>query len=277
MRVLPFKIPKPSNAAILFQVDQGILYNSLHHHEEIQISYIKRGSGTLLAVDTVHSFSAGEVIVLGSFQSHVFNSDTADCLMYSVFFSLEAFGDTFLQLKEGKGIKDFHAFAKAGFKTSITPEIAALFQHIKIAQGMHRLGHFIDLITVLKIKKNTSLSTFIYDRHISEKDGKRMSAIFDFTLANYKQEVHLNDLASLISMTPHSFCKYFKQRTNKSYFSFLTEVRIAHATSLLDTNKEISIAEVADRCGYKTLSHFNKSFKKLTKITPSTYRDKDLD
>jgi AraC-like DNA-binding protein/quercetin dioxygenase-like cupin family protein len=275
MRVLPFKIPKPSNAAILFQVDQGVLYNALHHHEEIQISYIKKGTGTLVAGDTVHSFSAGEVIVLGSFQPHVFNSDTADCLMYSVFFSAASFGVTFLQLEEGKGIADFNAFAKAGFKTSITPEIDSLFQHINTAQGMHRLGHFIDLITVLKIKKSISLSTFIYERHISEKDGKRMSAIFDFTLANYRREVHLNDLASLTSMTPHSFCKYFKQRTNKSYFSFLTEVRIAHACSLLEAQQEISIADVADRCGYKTLSHFNKNFKKLMKITPSAYRDKD--
>lgn len=276
MKVLPFKIPKPSNAAILFQVDKGILYNALHHHEEVQISYIKEGSGTLFAGDAVHSFSSGDVIVLGGYQPHVFDSGSKHSLMYSVFFSLKAFGSTFLRLDEGMGIKDFHAFAKAGIKTTATADIVALFQHISQANGVHRLGYFIDLIAVLGITKYQPLSQFIYERHISEKDGKRMSSIFDFTLENFSQNIKLSELAELTAMTPHGFCKYFKQRTNKTYFRFLTEVRIAKASILLDAHKEIPIAEVADRCGYKTLSHFNKCFKLSKGLTPSSYRTNEV-
>lgn len=276
MKVHPFKIPKPSNAAILFQVDEGVLYNALHHHEEVQISYIKKGSGTLFAGDAVHSFSAGDIIVLGGHQPHVFNSGKEKSLMHSVFFSVAAFGHTFLQLDEGKGIKDFYAFAKAGFKTNSTPDIAILFENISASKGINRLAHFIELIATLSVTKYTPLSQFVYERHISEKDGKRMSAIFDFTLANFHQDVTLNQLAELTAMTPHGFCKYFKQRTNKTYFKFLTEVRIAKASALLEAQKEISVAEVADRCGYKTLSHFNKCFKELKSITPSSYRNRDF-
>ena len=41
MKVLPFKIPKPENEALIYQEDiEDVFYNRLHQHEEIQISFI---------------------------------------------------------------------------------------------------------------------------------------------------------------------------------------------------------------------------------------------
>lgn len=272
MKVLPFTIPKPSNTAILFQVDEGILYNHLHQHEEVQISLIKEGAGTLIVGDAIHRFEKGDVIVIGGALPHVFRSTDASAEMHTVFFSAEAFGATFLELDEGKGVRDFYAFAKAGFKTNTTPDISTLINYIKTSNGMHRLAYFIELITVLRVSKNSLLSHFVYKRTISEKDGKRMSAIFDFTLTNYHKEVTLEELAAVSAMTPNAFCKYFKKRTNKTYFQFLTEIRIEKAAAILKSNIDLTIAQVADKCGYKTLSHFNKNFKLLKKATPSAYK-----
>lgn len=272
MRVLPFKIPKPANTAILFQIDEGTLYSHLHQHEEVQISFIKEGYGTLVVGDTVHSYDTGDVIIIGGGLPHVFKNTTAQAVMHTVFFSAEAFGSRFLALDEGKGIGDFYAFAKAGFKTKTTPDITALIDLISTAQGMNRLAYFIELIKVLSVSKRKPLSHFLYERTISEKDGKRMSAIFDFTLSHYNEDVSLDELAAIAAMTPNAFCKYFKKRTNKTYFQFLTEIRIEKAAALLQANNDLPIAEVAERCGYKTLSHFNKNFKLHKKITPSLYR-----
>ena len=48
MKVLPFKIPKPEKEALIYQEDIGeVFYDQLHQHEEIQISYIVKGRGTL--------------------------------------------------------------------------------------------------------------------------------------------------------------------------------------------------------------------------------------
>nr|WP_305069560.1 hypothetical protein [Flavobacterium covae] len=44
MKVFPFKIPKAKEEAIIYQFDKElILYDKLHQHEEIQISYIEKG------------------------------------------------------------------------------------------------------------------------------------------------------------------------------------------------------------------------------------------
>jgi hypothetical protein len=54
MKVFPFKIPKPANIGLIYQEDIEILfYDKLHQHDEIQISFIERGSGTLFIGDKI--------------------------------------------------------------------------------------------------------------------------------------------------------------------------------------------------------------------------------
>ena len=55
MKVLPFKIPKPEKDAFVFQIDDDeAFYDKLHQHEEIQLSYIVKGKGTLIVGDAIN-------------------------------------------------------------------------------------------------------------------------------------------------------------------------------------------------------------------------------
>ena len=57
MKVYPFKIPKPENNALLYQEDiELVFYDKLHQHDEIQISFIEKGNGTLLVSDRISSY-----------------------------------------------------------------------------------------------------------------------------------------------------------------------------------------------------------------------------
>lgn len=272
MKALPFNIPKPVNAAIIYQVDKGALYDKFHQHDEVQISLIVSGEGTLLAGETVCSYESGDILILGGQQPHVFRNVDDMAVMHSVFFNLKAFGKMFIELDEGKGVGDFYAFSKAGFKTTTTSSINILIQSIASARGMHKLKHFIDLIAVLQVTKGERLSQFVHDKMLSEKEGRKMSVIFEYSLANYQSQITLNDVAEIAAMTPNAFCKYFKKRTNKTYFQFLMELRIEKSCALLRTNKELSIAAVAEESGFQTLSHFNRTFKAMKGIVPMLFR-----
>jgi hypothetical protein len=57
MKVFPFKIPKPEQSALVFQEDlELVFYDKLHQHEEIQISLIVEGEGTLIVGDTINNY-----------------------------------------------------------------------------------------------------------------------------------------------------------------------------------------------------------------------------
>ena len=60
-------------------------------------------------------------------------------------------------------------------------------------------------------------------------------------------------------MTKNAFCKYFKNRTNKTYFNFLNEIRIENASKLIMIKKEISINEIAYITGFNNISNFSKN------------------
>ena len=76
MKALSFQIPKSGSASVRIQVDdQPYLYDRLHYHPEIQITYIQRSRGTLFVGDGIHRFQEGDVFMIGSNVPHLFKND----------------------------------------------------------------------------------------------------------------------------------------------------------------------------------------------------------
>lgn len=65
--------------------------------------------------------------------------------------------------------------------------------------------------------------------------------------------------------------KYYKQFFGKSVFEELIGFRVEMAKQLL-AETDLTLREVAVRCGYSTESYFMKQFKNITGITPTAYR-----
>lgn len=106
----------------------------------------------------------------------------------------------------------------------------------------------------------------------SDNEGRRMSTVLEYTMANFQKEITLNTVALKAAMTKTSFCKYFKKRTNKTYVSFLNELRIEEACKLMLGEKEVSIAAIAEASGFQNISNFNRKFKQIKGATPRDFR-----
>ena len=99
-----------------------------------------------------------------------------------------------------------------------------------------------------------------------------MRDVFEYTMNNFENEISLHTISSIGNMTKNAFCKYFKKRTNKTYVSFLNELRIEHASKLLMSKKDLSITEIAERTGFNNMSNFNRQFKALKFVSPSEFK-----
>jgi len=277
MKVLPFKIPKPENDALIYQEDIGsYFYNKLHQHEEIQLSYIVEGEGTLIVGDTINDYKKGDTLVLGSNLPHVFKSDTNASLsskMLTLFFTESSFGDGFFHLHELNELIPFFKRTKHGFKiTSNKKKISKLFLNLKGASRFDRFLILLDLLKIGSISNYKSLSSFIYQKKYNDIEGKRMQDVFDYTMGSYTQDISLEKIADVANMTKNAFCKYFKKRTNKTYFSFLNELRIDYACKLLLDKKDYSISEISELSGFNNISNFNRQFKAFKRKKPSELR-----
>jgi len=278
MKVYPFKIPKPNNNALIYQEDiEIVFYDKLHQHDEIQISYIEKGNGTLLVGNSFTNYYTGNVFVIGSNVPHAFKSDTSKnetSKMLTLFFTKESFGTSFFKLEEFEEIESFFVNSLHGFQvTSQLTEIKEIFNKLKKATKLER---FIILIALLKLLSDSDinlLSNYTYAKKLSDSEGKRMRKVFDYTLKNANQKISLDEIASVANMTKNAFCKFFKKRTNKTYINYLTELRIENACKILKSNKDMAIVDVAFKAGFYNISNFNRRFKELKKMTPLTFRN----
>lgn len=277
MKVLPFKIPKPESIALIYQEDKELrFYNKLHQHEEIQISIIVEGEGDLVVGDTINRYQKGDVFVIGSNLPHLFKSEENSdqiSFMKTLFFTKESFGKFFFELLELKELDSLFRKLNGGIK--LISEHEMIFSHFETLESASQLERFIEFLTILKLiskAKTSSLSSFIYQRTYTEDEGARMSDVMNYAMSEFNREITLNEIADIANMSPNAFCRYFKQRTNKTFFQFLLEIRLEHACRLLKKNKDLSIAEVSDLSGFRNISNFNRKFKEIKGLTPTVFK-----
>jgi AraC-like DNA-binding protein len=140
------------------------------------------------------------------------------------------------------------------------------------------MDKLIGLLSVLNRMSKTQDFEFLTSDPIylnNNLDSDRIKKVFEYVMQNYKEEIKLNDIAELASMSESAFSRYFKKRTRKTFSTFLTEIRIEHACKLLQKDKH-SVSEISYESGFNNLSNFNRQFKRVKNTTPLNYRSRFL-
>ena len=89
---------------------------------------------------------------------------------------------------------------------------------------------------------------------------------------NLSIHLSLNVLAAMLGMSPYYFERLFKQSVGYTPHQYILRCRIEKAKQLLQTT-QLPIMEIAFQVGYNNQSHFSKLFRKLTGMTPRTFRN----
>jgi AraC-like DNA-binding protein len=79
----------------------------------------------------------------------------------------------------------------------------------------------------------------------------------------------LQDLVNISGLSKYYLIRKFEQEYGISPHQYLTSLRINHARKIMRRNKNIS--DVALEAGFYDQSHFTKTFKEHTGITPMKY------
>jgi AraC-like DNA-binding protein len=283
MKVLQFTIPVPANQTIIAQQeDLPYFYPHLHRHHEIQLTWIQKGEGTLVAENNMHTFGPNEIYWIGANQPHLFKSDPSYFLPKSkklinaltIFFNPEGQLVSLFDLPELKNIRKFITQHPSGFKVpqQHVGEVANLMLQVNNAPGVEKMIYFIEIFRkLLGYEKLIALSSSSQPQQYSEHEGIRIAHIYNYIMQHYDKAVTLEDVAKQAHMTPQAFCRYFKKHTRHTFISFLNEVRINEACKQLTDGAYDSISTIAYNCGFNSITNFNRVFKSIMTLSPSEY------
>lgn len=90
---------------------------------------------------------------------------------------------------------------------------------------------------------------------------------------HYQENISTESLARINGLTPHYFSEYFKKQCGICFCDYVNQVRLFHATILLDTT-DLSIKEIAASVGFHTQAYFTRMFTLHFSLSPREYRQK---
>ena len=139
--------------------------------------------------------------------------------------------------------------ARIDLSLAILEELkGALFTH-KVARGLvvyHRRNH-----------DHTQQSIYLdYRNHINPK----IHTVQDHLIDHLADENNIEDLASLVAMSPRNLSRIFKEKTGTTILEYLTMLRLELAKTMLN-NPEYTSGYIASKCGFKSPRQLQRILK----------------
>lgn len=133
-----------------------------------------------------------------------------------------------------------------------------------------------EAVAVYLLKALLEKTKHLYDRSAVSPANEQ-----EITMHNLRTEMlggahfdwGIETLAKICHLSPSRFQVIYKQKYGISPIANIIQNRISMAQWLLRTSEK-PVHVIAEDCGYKSVAHFSRQFKKATGLTPTQFRKK---
>ncbi|MGF7081933.1 AraC family transcriptional regulator [Mucilaginibacter sp. UYCu711] len=268
----------------LKNVNEPHLSTPLHFHELCELVYISESYGKRIVGDNVQEFQPGDLVLMGPNLPHIwynapiyYEQNSELKARATVVYFPEDLLVNFLDDEQSVAlVQNFMSKVSRGirFYGDTLLEARQRLDEMDEHTGLKRLANLLLLCEqLINSDEYELLSSPGYHIRLNQSDTKRVHNIYVYVMEHFKEQITLNDVASLANLTPTAFCRFFKKHAGKSFSRFVNELRIAHACKLL-YDLELPITAICYESGFQNMTNFNKFFRRIKNCSPSQYRSK---
>lgn len=152
-------------------------------------------------------------------------------------------------------IKSNNVYTSAGISAGIDLALAIL-ENLEGPLFTHRVARG---LVVYHRRSGTHKQQSIYldyRNHINPQ----VHEVQDFLVDHLSRDNSIEDLASLVGMSPRNLSRVFKEKTGTTVLGYLTLLRKEYASTMLN-NPEYTIEYIASQCGFKTARQLQRILK----------------
>lgn len=244
---------------------------STHFHQNLEIVYVLEGGAELQIESESYTLQKGDFLLINANKRHSLHETEPELLtaVFRVNFSMLA---------------DFMGTNQLLFWCNTTADKSEAYDQLKSVLD-RMLNRYYEKEKEGTIYLNSIYYEAVYlltsyfmikadDARMKESftpDNSRVFEIQNYVQANYQKQLSLNDLAKKLYLSNAYLSKYIKKRFGLSFLEYVNNIRLFHAVDeLVYSDKKIT--RIALDNGFPTTAAFNKAFKDIYHMTPSSYR-----
>lgn len=226
-----------------------------HIHEYSEILYCQKGAGDILINGKKIHLRDGEFVFIPPNYIHQYNlmDVHAICAVFS-----NDFIPLFFQLTKGRKL------AADKFKSDELKNIFTAFPQID-------KNNSILIMAYLNLICNKVIERGIFEKS-TFSDSTLYQKVIAYVSENFKQNISLKTIADTFGYNKKYLSGALHSLTGMHFTDFIAMYRVECAKKLLTQSRELSVTEIAEKCGFASINTFNRQFKKLTSITPMQYK-----
>ncbi len=254
-------------------------YYIIHHHAELELGYICSGEGTFAIGEQTFQGKKGDLFLMRPNEQHCIPVITTPQFEYYTLHITSYFLWNVCSEYLKKDVQHLlfsndvitHKFANKGHFIEQIKKICELDEQ-SLTENLGKIRFLVlslfesftdDLMLLTNDKNKSTLPYYHLDevqravQHINE---------------NFTEDITLERLAKYVNLSKTYFSVIFKQATGIAPYDYLILRRIERALELLRYTND-SIVDISGKCGFNSLSNFNRRFKNATGMSPKEYRN----
>ena len=280
-----FEMHEPLTGSFPFAALTAVLPNdissvSIHWQDTMEILLIREGTGRVSIDLEKISVKKGDICLILPGQLHSIDADSNSSLKISMI-------QFPLSLLSGSTDND-DAFAfleplsngEQVIPWLITPEYGWYNEFRQCFEEMFQLQTFYSAAYPLGIKSclfRLFYLLFYNEPSVKPKSRPQKSVvktkqIISYITDHYNEPLSTEQMAKVCEFSESHFIKFFKSTIGITFTECLNSYRLSQAARLLLADTDEPIMDIARRCGFNSIPHFNRVFKKKYGITPSALR-----
>lgn len=249
----------------------------LHFHNYMEIGFCYEGTGEVVLDEEVFSYQPDSFTVIPKNFPHNTESEHFSLSRWEfLFIDVEAFlrevyRDNQVYTDDLIGVINQRAWAVS---VSEHPETARLILGI-LNEMRYKKDFYVESV------KGMMLSLLMHIARMNHKSAgkvrKQSSGVSQMSFAlhyigkHYAEELTIGDLAAVSHMSETHFRRIFQKTMNMTPSDYLNLVRVQMACEYMKKHTD-GMELVAEKCGFQSVSTFNRNFKKVLGITPYQWK-----
>jgi AraC-like DNA-binding protein len=281
MRITREPIPHAEESLRCMHLTLPAFRGGLHRHGHFELTWIERGQGLRWVGDSVEPFFDGDLVLVGSETPHLWASRGTQAPQGCAATVLQ-FPPDWLErcgLPELKAVTPLLAQAAAGVDVqgATRTEAQRLLGRLPGATAQRRVAVFIELLGCLLegAADLRALSSPLPSAPAASiwagPSPQRVDRVLNWIESHLADELTVEAAAAVAHVSPAAFGRYFRREVGKSFTAYVNDARCGWAALRLIQRRE-PIAQIAQACGFPTLSNFGEQFRRRYGMAPRDFR-----